>query len=61
MGAQTKIKATSTGTPPLAGAEAFSRLLVKVMAKRPDLKLVDSAPAVAELAKHGDLHKIANC
>ena len=56
-----KVTAKSNGTPPLAGAEAFARLLVKVMAKKPELKLVDSAPAVAELAKHGDLHKIANC
>ena len=56
-----KVKATSTNTPPLSGAEAFARLLAAAMAKRPELKLVDSVQVVAELAKHSDLHKIANC
>lgn len=36
-----KVTAKSNGTPPLAGDEAFARLLVKVMAKKPDLKIVE--------------------
>lgn len=35
-----KVTARSTNTPPLSGAEAFARLLVAVMAKRPELKVV---------------------
>lgn len=35
-----KVKAKSTGTPPLPGADAFARLLVASMEKRPDLQLV---------------------
>ena len=36
-----KVKATSTGTPPLSGAAAFARLLAAVVEKRPELKIVE--------------------
>lgn len=36
-----KVKARSTNTPPLYGAEAFARLLAAVMAKKPELKIVE--------------------
>jgi hypothetical protein len=35
-----KIKATSSGTPPVSGAAAFARLLAAAVAKRPELKIV---------------------
>lgn len=56
-----KVKATSTGTPALAGAAAFASLLAASMAKKPELKLVEPEPGVAELAKPANLHKYANC
>lgn len=37
-----KIKATSTGTPPLSGAEAFARLLVAAMENKPVLRVVEN-------------------
>lgn len=42
-----KVKATSTGTPPLSGAEAFARLLAASMAKRPELKIVEKKEKAA--------------
>lgn len=36
-----KVKATSSGTPPLSGAEAFARLLVAATEKKPVLRVVD--------------------
>lgn len=39
-----KVKATSTGTPPLSGAEGFARLLVAAMEKKPVLKVVEGMP-----------------
>ena len=36
-----KVKARSEGIPPLSGAEAFARLLMAAMAKRPELKVVE--------------------
>ena len=36
-----KVTARSTNTPPLSGAEAFARLLVAAMAKKPELKVVE--------------------
>ena len=35
-----KVKATSAGTPPLSGAEAFARLLAAAMEKKPVLRVV---------------------
>lgn len=35
-----KVTARSTNTPPLSGAEAFARLLVAAMAKKPELKVI---------------------
>lgn len=35
-----KIKARSTGAPPISGAEAFARLLVAMVEKRPILRVV---------------------
>lgn len=35
-----KVKATSTNAIPLSAAEAFARLLVVAMSKKPDLQLV---------------------
>jgi len=37
-----KVTARSTNTPPLSGAEAFARLLVAAMAKKPELKVVEA-------------------
>ena len=31
-----------TNTPPLSGAEAFARLLAAVVAKRPELRVVET-------------------
>ena len=42
-----KVKATSSGTAPLAGAEAFARLLAAVVAKRPELKLIEKKDKAA--------------
>lgn len=39
-----KVKASSTGTPPLSGAEAFARLLVAAMDKKPVLRVVEDTP-----------------
>lgn len=39
-----KVKATSTGTPPLSGAEAFARLLAAAIEKKPVLRVVENAP-----------------
>lgn len=36
-----KVTARSTNTPPLSGAEAFGRLLAAVMAKKPELRVVE--------------------
>ena len=36
-----KVKATSTGTPSLAGAAAFAVLLAAAAAKKPELKIVE--------------------
>ena len=35
-----KVKTRSEGTPPIQAAEAFARLLVAAMVKRPELKVV---------------------
>lgn len=35
-----KITVTTTGTPPLEGAEAFARWMAEALNKKPDLKLV---------------------
>lgn len=40
-----KVKATSAGTPPLSGAEAFARLLVAVVEKKPVLRVVEKTQA----------------
>lgn len=45
-----KVKASSTGSPPLSGAEAFARLLVATMEKKPALQVVATKPQQA--AKH---------
>lgn len=37
-----KVTVKSNGTPPLAGAEAFARLLAAVVAKRPELRVVET-------------------
>ena len=39
-----KVKATSTGTPPLSGAEAFARLLAAAMEKKPVLRVLEAVP-----------------
>ena len=41
-----KVKATSTGTPPLSGAEAFARLLVAMVEKKPVLRVVEKSPSM---------------
>lgn len=38
------VKASSTGTPPLSGAEAFARLLAAAVEKKPVLHVVENAP-----------------
>lgn len=43
-----KVKATSAGTPPLSGAEAFARLLAAAMEKKPVLRVVESAPPIKQ-------------
>lgn len=50
-----KVKATSTGTPPLSGAEAFARLLVAAMEKKPVLRVVENASTKSKSRreKHG--------
>ena len=39
-----KVKATSTGTPPISGAEAFARLIWAAMGKKPALQVVTTKP-----------------
>lgn len=39
-----KVKATSAGTPPLSGAEAFARLLAAAMEKKPVLRALTQPP-----------------
>lgn len=50
-----KVKASSTGTPPLSGAEAFARLLVAAIEKKPVLKVVENMPGKSKprREKHG--------
>lgn len=47
-----KVKATSTGTPPLSGAEPFARLLAAAMEKKPVLRVVENARK-SRREKHG--------
>lgn len=47
-----KVTARSTNTPPLSGAEAFARLLAAVMAKKPDLKVVEPIPERGTLRRY---------
>lgn len=47
-----KIKAASIGAPPLTGAEAFARLLVAMVEKRPVLRVVNSEKSTEPKPRH---------
>lgn len=49
-----KVKAKSTGTPPLPGADAFARLLAAAVGKKPELKLV--RPTAGEESQRQTAH-----